>query len=242
VTPLTGSASSGGPSSTLSSFDNDASVVYASLSTLRQADLTMGRDRIEEDQAVSKEESAQEQEAIKKEAANQADSGDGFFSCVGHFVGDVVSDIVQGHFGDAVDDAGRDLGEAWNSPSFWHDLETGLEGIAIVAAAVTTAGIGGVVVGGAVIAAAGCVGAVAGVGAGLSKARVLHFAAAAEDATADATDAQNHVDQLQQVTSNALADLKQESQSHERAIQSLAQTVETHDQTTVTAASMTVRG
>ena len=242
MTPLTGSASSAGPASTLASFDSDASAVYASVSTLRQADLSLGRDRIEEDQAVSKEERAQEQEAIKKEAANQADSGDGFFSCVEHFVGDVVSDIAQGHFGDAFSDAGRDLDAAWNSPSFWHDLETGLEGVAIVAAAVATAGIGGVVVGGAVVAAAGCVGAVAGVGAGLSKARVLHFAASAEDATADATGAQNHIDQAQQVTSDALADLKGVDQSHQRALQSLAQAVETHDQTAVTAASMQIRG
>ena len=238
MTPVTGSGSSTGPASTFSSFDDDASAMYASLSTLRQADLSLGRNRIEEDQAVSKEERAQEQEALKDEAANQADSGYGFFSCVGHFFSDVVGDIAQGHFGDAVHDAGRDLDEAWNSPSFWHDLKTGLEGVAIVAGAVVTAGVGGAVVG----ATALCVGAAAGVGVGLSEARVQHFAGAAEDATADATDAQNQIDQLQRFTSDALADLKQEDHSRQRAQQSLAQAVETNDQTPVTAASMKVRG
>jgi hypothetical protein len=238
VTPVTTRSSSAGSPPTLGSFDDDTSALYASLSNLRQGDLSLGESRVEEDQAASQRERAQEREAIKEEAANQANSGHGFFACVGDFFVDVVSDLAHGDFADAAHDAGRDLSDAWNSPKFWHDLETGLEGIAIVAAAVVTAGIAGV----AVSATAVCVGAAAGAGAGLSEARCEHFAANAEDATANATAAQNGIDQLQELTSDVLTDVKQRDQSHERALQSLAQAVETHDQTLITAASTTVRG
>ncbi len=238
VTSVTASSPSSGSTPTFGSFDDGASALYASLSNLRQGDLSLGETHVEEDQAASQQERTREQEAIKQEAANQANSGHGFLASVGDFFVDVVSDLAHGDFADAAHDAGRDLSDAWNSPKFWHDLETGLEGIAIVAGTVATAGIGGVVVG----ATALCVGAVAGAGAGLSEARCEHFAANAEDATADATAAQNGVDQLQELTSDVLTDVKQRDQSHERALQTLAQAVESHDQTLVTAASTTVRG
>jgi hypothetical protein len=238
MTLVVGHSSPATAPSTLGSFDDTTSAIYASLSGLRQADLSSGEARVEEHQVVSKQERTREEEALKQEAANQANSGGGFFASVGDFVVDVGSDLLHGDFAGAVHDAGHDLDNAWNSPQFWHDLETGLEGVAILAGAVVTAGVGGA----AVIAAAVGVGIAAGAGAGLSGARCEHFAAAAEDASADATAAQGQIDHLQELTSDVLTDLKQEDQSHQRAIQSVAQAVQTRDQTLVTAASMSVRG
>jgi hypothetical protein len=238
VTLVVGHSSPATAPSTLGSFDDTTSAIYASLSSLRQADLSSGERRVEEDQVVSKSERTREQEALERAAANQADSGGGFFASVGDFVADVGSDLLHGNLAGAVHDAGRDLENAWSSPQFWHDLETGLEGVAILAGAVFTAGVGGA----AVMAAAAVVGVAAGAGAGLSGARCEHFAATAEDASADATAAQGQLDHLQELTSDVLTDLKQEDQSHQRAIQSVAQAVQTRDQTSVTAASMTVRG
>ena len=90
-------------------------------------------------------------------------------------------------------------------------------------AAVATAGAGGIVVAGV----AETVGAVAGGAAGLAGARVDHFAAAAEDASADATAASSGIDELQQLTADVVADLKQTDQSHERALESLTQSIQT---------------
>jgi hypothetical protein len=238
VTLVVGHSSPATAPSTLGSFDDTTSAIYASLSNLRQADLSSGESRVEEDQVVSKQERTREQEALEEAAANQADSGGGLFASVGHFVVDVGSDLLHGNLAGAVHDAGHDLENAWNSPAFWHDLETGLEGVAILAGAVFTAGVGGA----AVMAAAAGVAIAAGTGAGLSEARCEHFAATAEDASADATAAQGQLDHLQELTSDVLTDLKQEDQSHQRAIQSVAQAVQTRDQTLVTAASMSVRG
>jgi hypothetical protein len=238
VTLPVGHSSPATAPSTLGSFDDTTSEIYASLSDLRQADLSSGEARVEEHQVVSQQERTREQDALKREAANQADSGGGFFASVGDFVVDVGSDLLHADFADAVHDAGRDLESAWNSPAFWRDLETGLEGVAILAGAVFTAGVGGAVV----MAAAAGVAIAAGTGAGLSEARCEHFAATAEDASADATAAQGQLDHLQELTSDVLTDVKQEDQSHQRALQSVAQAVQTRDQTLVTAASMTVRG
>ncbi len=95
---------------------------------------------------------------------------------------------------------------------------------------------------GTVAVAAATVSAVAAGGAGLAGARVDHFEAVAEDASADATAAGNHLDELQQVTADVLADLKQTDKSHQRALASLTQSFQTSDQTLVTASSMTVKG
>jgi hypothetical protein len=217
--------------------DDGMSAMYASLSEIREGDVSLGTSRVDEDQAASKEERAEQQAAIKKEEANQATSGRGFLSSIGHLFGDVASDVVHGHFGRAVDDAGRDLESAWDSQKFWHELETGLAGVATVAGAVATAGLGG-----AVGVTALCVGAAAGAGAGLAEARVEDFAGAAQDASADATEAQQQVDRLQQMTTDVLSDVEQTDESQERAQQALTQAIETNDLTRVAAASTTMRG
>ena len=220
--------------------------LYATLSEARQNDVSAGESQVAEDQVQQRNEEAQQRAAIQQEQANQANSGGGFFSDIGHFVSDVASDLIHGRIGDAFEDGGHDLEQAWNSPKFWSDLETGLQDVAIVAGAtalvVGSAGFAGVpVVAGMATAAAGTA-AVAEAGSKLAGARVAHFAAAAEDASADATADGDHIAQLQSLSSDAIATLKQSDQSHERALASLTQSIETNDQTLVEASSTTVKG
>ena len=216
------------------------SALYTTLSEVRQNDVSVGESRVEENEAQQQQEEVQQRAALQQEQANQANSGGGFLSDVGDFFSDVARDVVHGHLGSAIDDAGRDLDNAWNSPKFWSDLKTGLEDVAIVATAVAatvaTAGAG------AAAAAVVTVGAVAAGGAGLAGARVDHFEASAEDASANATAAGDDVEHLRQLTDDVLADLKQTDQSHQRALESLTQSIQTHDETLVTASSMTLKG
>jgi hypothetical protein len=218
------------------------SALYATLSETRQNDMTVGESQVEENEVQQQREEAQERAAIQQEQANQANSGGGFFSEVGHFFSDVASDLAHGRFGSAIDDGGRDLEEAWKSPKFWSDLETGLEDLAIVAgtaaAAAMTAGAGAIAIAGAAATTA----AVAGGASGLAGLRVAHFAASAEDASANATAAGDHIEQLQQLTADVIADVKQADQSHQHALASLMQSIQTNDQTFVAASSMPVKG
>jgi high-affinity Fe2+/Pb2+ permease len=229
-----------GPS--LGSYDDAMSALYVTLSETRQSDVTVGVRQVEEDQLQQQKEEAQERAAIQQEQANEAGSGGGFLSDVGHFFSDVAGDLVHGRIGSALEDGGRDLEEAWKSPKFWSDLRTGLEDVAMVAgaaaAAVMTAGVGTVAIAGAAAATA----AVAGGAAGLAGLRVAHFAATAEDAHANATAAGDNIERLQQLTTDVLADVKQADQSHQHALASLAQSIQTNDRTFVAASSMTVKG
>jgi hypothetical protein len=233
----------------LGSSDDPMDAMYAMLSEARQSDVSAGENQVDENEMKRQQDETQARAALQQEQANQANSGGGFFSDVGHFISDVARDIAHGHFGSAIDDGGRDLEAAWNSPKFWSDLKTGLEDVAMVAGAVTaavaTAGVGGIAIGAAVETAgalAGGTAAVAGGAAGLASARVAHFAAAAEDASADATAAQDGAQQIQQLTADVLAGIKETDQSHERALASLTQAIQTHDQCLDAASSMTVRG
>jgi hypothetical protein len=230
----------------LDGFDDAMSDVYLAISKIRQNDVDEGQVQVTSDEAEVKRQDEAENAAIQQQKANSAHSGRGFFSSIGHLVGDVASDVAKGHFGSAIDDGTRDLGEAWKSPQFWGDLKTGLEDVAIAAAAVSsiivTAGVAGVAVGAGVVAAVGAVGATAGAGAALAGVRTGDFAANAEDATADATAASNEINELQEITSDALADLKDQDKSHEQAIQGVTQAIQTHDDAAIAPASMTVRG
>jgi len=240
VTTSIGNATSPATTASLGSYDDAMSALYTTISDLRQNDVAAGETGVEENETQQKQEETEQRAALQQEQSNQANSGGGFFSDVGHFFSDVASDVVHGRFGSAIDDAGRDLEDAWNSPHFWNDLKTDLEDVAIVATAVaatvTTAGVGGVA------GAALTVGALAGAGAGLASARVEHFEANAEDASADATAAGSDIDELQQLTADVIAGVKQSDESQERALESLTQAFETHDETLVTAASTPVKG
>jgi hypothetical protein len=83
---------------------------------------------------------------------------------------------------------------------------------------------------------------VATAGADLAGARGQHFAAAAVDAGADATSAQDKVDSLQTVTGWTLDDLKAADESQGRALDALRGAIATNDKTLLVAASITVRG
>jgi hypothetical protein len=227
---------------TLDSYDDAMSALYTTLSNARQNDVAAGESQVEQDQVQRQQDETRQRAALEREKANQANSGGGFFADIGHFFGDVASDLVHGRFGSAIDDAGRDLDVAWNDPKFWNDVKTGLEDVALVAAAVTatvtTAGVGTM----AVAAVAAGTGAIAEGGAGLAGMRVAHFAASAQDASADATAAGDDIARMQQLTTDALADLKQSDESHQRALASVTQSIQTNDETLVAASSTTVKG
>jgi hypothetical protein len=101
---------------------------------------------------------ADQQAAIAKEQANQANQGRGFFSSIGHLVGDVAKDVTHVDPKGLVKDTVTDVKDAANSPAFWNDLEKGALVVAKVAAVVgsavvTTAsfGAGGATIAGAAI-------------------------------------------------------------------------------------------
>ena len=246
MTPPVGPATSSPNGPSLGSYDDAMSALYATLSEARQNDVSAGESQVAEDEMQQRNEEAQQRAAIQQEQANQANSGGGFFSDIGHFLGDVTSDLAHGRIGDAFEDGGHDLEQAWDSPKFWSDLKTGLEDVAMVAGATAlvagSAGAAGFAVAVGLATAAAGTAAVAGAGAGVAGARVAHFAAAAEDASADATAAGADIQQLQTLSSDALANVKQNDESHERALESLTQSIQTNDQTLVEASSTTVKG
>jgi len=230
--------------STLDAFDDTMSELYTAMSKLRENDVEAGQGQVIANEAETQREESAERAAIQQEQANAANSGRGFFSSIGHIVGDVAGDLVHGRIGSAIDDGSRDVSEAWNSPEFWSDLTTGLKDVAEVAAAasavVLTAG-AGVAVGAAAL-AIGAVSATATAGAALAGVRSGQFAANAEDASADATAATDKMNELQQVTGDVISDLKQTDKSHARSLQSVTQAIQTNDDAAIAPASMTVRG
>jgi hypothetical protein len=233
---------------TLGATDDEMSQIYMAISDLRQDDVEDGQSQVASAHAATERQEQAAHTAIQQEQANAAGTGRGFFSSIGHFFGDFASDLVQGRVGDAFEDAGKDLEEAWNSPAFWSDLETGLEDIGLAAAAVTatvaTAGAAGVALGvlGGIGTAAGVVGVSAAAGAAVVKVRTGQFEADATDASADATAANDRIGELSQQTDDMLATLKDKDKAHGRTLETLAQAMETHDDAAIAPASMTVRG
>jgi hypothetical protein len=119
---------------------NDAlSSLYALLSELRVNDMKDGQTDVAELRQKQERAIADLRDAIARRAAAEAQSGDGFFSCISHFFDDVVSDLTSGKLDKALDDATKDVEAAWNSPAFWNDLEQGLLVVAKVAGAVGSA-------------------------------------------------------------------------------------------------------
>jgi hypothetical protein len=223
--------------------DDAIGCLYAVLSQLRSIDLQSGEGTVSENKTREDAALADEKAALKKQEANEAGSGRGFFSSIGHLISDVAGDVAHGQFGQAIGDAGNDLRDAWNSPKFWSDVVSGLRAVAAVADGVAAVGqaLGGeagIVVG----CASGEVEDVATAGADLAGARGQHFAAAAVDAGADATSAQDKVDSLQTVTGWTLDDLKAADESQGRALDALRGAIATNDKTLLVAASITVRG
>jgi hypothetical protein len=240
--PIAGNAPSTAPQ--LGADDDAMSQIYTVLSSLRANQLSVGEAHVDSDEEQVNQERDAQQAALQQAQANQANSGRGFFSSVGHFFSDVARDVSEGKFGSAFDDAGHDIADAWNSPQFMHDLKVGCEDIAIVAAAVATAvctyGTGSAAA--AVGAAAAITAASAAATAGGASVRVEQFAATATDANANATAADDHVQELQQLTSDILADLKQSDRASQRTTATLTQAMQTNDATVVAPSTTSVRG
>jgi hypothetical protein len=215
-------------------------MVYEAISQLRQADLKDGHGQVEQNKAQRERAIEQEKEALDREAANQADSGAGFFDCMGRVLGEGTNLLVLEARPDDVVDAAK---KAWTSPKFWHELHKGLDDVAIVSDAVASAAqeIGGDV-GAAVAVVATGVSSAATAGGALAGCREEYFAAAATDAHADATAAQHRITRLQQLVEWMLDDVKEQDKSHQRALGSIQGAMQTNEQTTAIAASITVRG
>ncbi len=244
--PADGSTNAGGtqlpePDGAGASLDDEMTALYVALSALRRTDSTAGEQCVAQNRSSSEEARSEEVAATTRARANQADSGGGLFASVGKLLGDVAGDLIHVRIGAAFEDAAEDLAGAWNSPHLWSDLVAGLEdvshaseGVAAVAAVLGPAGA-------AIEAAASIAGAVATGSVGLAEARVSHFAAAAEDAEADATSARNHIGELETAAEQLLSNLKDTDHSHEQALESLGDAIAIHDETLVTAASLRLK-
>jgi hypothetical protein len=223
---------------------NDAmSMLYASIARLRDADAQGGRLRVDEYARLREKALAAEKAALDREQANQSDAGEGFFSGVGRLLSDTIDDVVHARFADAADDVGDDVAEAWNSPKFWSDLETGFKDIALLADGVAQAAaeIGGVA-GAAIAAAATGLSTVATASAALAHARGEHFVAEAQDARADATSAQNGIDKLSRSLRWLMGGLAAANKAHQQALQSAQIAMHSVDETLLVTVSVSVRG
>jgi hypothetical protein len=280
-----------------------------------------------------------ERAAHERERKADGDGSSGFFGSIGKLVKDVVDDATHLRVADCVTDFKDDVEAAWNSPSFWKDIESGagsvFKGINTVfalaaalavlqgddavdiiknpdsasarhygfagkAALVLTAGIvsaatagvatpaiiAGVSValsaGGEAVSETHCLGSASEyVGLGLeagsaatgmlatpttnidrmmnamrgaemflegatkvvegaARARVAVFEGDAEEALADAKAAEHQKDRIDRIVRELLTEAKDVQQSHERALGSLREAMQTNDQTLLVAAG--VRG
>jgi hypothetical protein len=281
---------------------NDAmSALYAELSRQRQLGMKAGESRVVEQQNLHEKAVADQKAAIEEQRRNEADQGDGFFSCVGRLVGDVAKDVATGRLASAVDDGVRDAKNAVDSPAFWSDLEKGATAVAKVAAVVgsvaltvATAGAGSAAIvgvalllsaGGAAVSATRCLdgvlgkgasqyvgagmelaGAATGCTAGLASAggavgaaasgvaggaqitagaahvRNAEFAARVQDAGASAEHARQQGERINRVVGWMLDELADGDKTQQRTMQAAQTAMQTNDQTTVSAASISLRG
>jgi len=222
--------------------DDAMSCIYAVISQLQALDVESTQESVAENKTLQDADLAHEQGALKRQEANEAGSGRGLFSSIGHLVSDVAGDLARGKVGQAISGTGSDIGDAWNSPKFWSDLVKGLrtvsevaEGIATVARLVPGAGT-------IVAAAAGAVDEAATAGVTLANVRGAYFAAEVMDAGADAAADQHEVGSLQTEAGWMLDDLKTADGSYGRALDALRGAIKIGDETLRGAASITVRG
>jgi hypothetical protein len=244
--PVPTSADPAGPSSDLLppptggvAFEGDLSALFALFSQQRTTGLSLSQDGVQENKTLQATALANELAAIQREAANQSNSGRGFFGSIGKLVTDVVGDLAHGNVGDALSDANRDLGAAWNSPHFWSDLQNGLDEISVVGAAVSQAAqdIGGPV-GTAVAAVAISVDQGAELGADLAGAREETFAATAKNAEADSLVSKTDLGRFQTQVEALIDNAKSSDQSLGSALDDIAGALSTNDQTLVTSAAV----
>jgi len=216
--------------------DDAMAKMYLAVADSQSSSLASGQAQVQQNTEALRKARAEEQAAMDQARANQADSGGGFFGAIADFVGDVVGDVVHGKFGQAVDDAARDISAAWNSPKFWNDLERGMTMVATVgAAAAKIPNPVAVTIGAAVNMNATVI-------AGVAHIRTSEFAADAQDATADAQTATGRVDQVSREQDDVVDTVRNTCGIQTRTLATIAGAIETNDQTTAIAASTRVKG
>jgi hypothetical protein len=100
-------------------------VLFELLSKDGKAQVDERKSEIEGHRLQRKKELDDHKAALERAKKAQSDQGSGFFGSIGKIVSDVVDDAVHLRVADCVTDAKDDLEAAWNSPHFWHDLESG---------------------------------------------------------------------------------------------------------------------
>jgi hypothetical protein len=208
--------------------------LYAALSQLRELDLRAGQQRVVENKTREDAALADETADLKRQEANEAGSGRGLFSSIGHLVADVAGGLAHGDVEQAFRAAEGDVTEAWDSPKFWGDFVKGLKVVADVAGVLSVLPVVGE--------AAAVVADVAAVGVGVGSVRGGYFAAAVVDARADGTGAAHDVDSLHAAAVGMVDDLKGSDQSYGRALDEVRSAIRTRDQTRLEAASIAVKG
>jgi hypothetical protein len=217
--------------------------IYSVLARLRTLDVTSGEQGVATNEARRNKALADELAAFARERANEAGSGQGLLGSIGHFVSQIAGDLLRCDVAKALNDAGNDIADAWNSPKFWSDVESGLAHLSVVADGFIEIGqrVGGDV--GSIAASVSTdVSEAITLPGVLAHTRGQLFAAAATDARADAAGAKNDVDALERVASFLLDDIKQNDQSHAHAMDSVRGAILTNDKTIATASASVLRG
>jgi len=119
--------------------DDALGALYMAMAQQRDVDLANGNARVASAEKEQQKSLADQQAALARERANEANRGRGFFSSIGHLFSDAAKDAAHGDFSKAANDVASDLHQALNSPAFWSDLEKGALFVAKVAAVVGSA-------------------------------------------------------------------------------------------------------
>ena len=132
--------------------------LYMAMAQQSANGMQAGEATVRVDEKAEQQALADQQAAVAREQAAQANQGRGFFSSIGHLVGDVTKDVTHLDPKGLVKDTVNDVKDAANSPAFWNDLEKGALVVAKVAAVVGSAvvtaasfGAGGVTIAGAAL-------------------------------------------------------------------------------------------
>jgi hypothetical protein len=123
--------------------------LYMAMAKQAENGMQAGESTVQVDEKAEQKALADQQAAVVRERAAQADQGRGFFSSIGHLIHDVTKDVTHVDPKSLVKDTVGDVKDAANSPAFWNDLEKGALVVAKVAAVVGSAVVTGVSLGAA---------------------------------------------------------------------------------------------
>jgi len=226
----------------LGGFDDGLGALYSAICDLQQQGVTAGKALVLQNEGLAQQDQAALQAAQQRAQSDQSTSGGGLLGSICKTVGDVVSDLVHLRIGKAWSDGWNDLGQAWNSPHFWSDLGKVLTDVSMVSGVASEVAplLGPLAA--PVEAVAQCTTGVATAGQALVHFRTGEFAADAQDAHANATQAQDQLSLLATREQQALSDLGDQSQAQQGSLASLVQAIETNDGTSLGAATFRIRG